>query len=405
MLAYESGEEFMAAYWSAARGELEPFVLVLEGSVPNEEISGEGHWSGLGIDPDTGQPIKTTTWIDRLAPRASAVLALGTCAAYGGVPAMRGNPTGAMGLRDYLGHDWTSRLGLPIVNLPGCPVQPDNITETLLHIVLAVAGVEGPLELDAQGRPRWLFERTVQEGCGRAGFAEQGEFARTSRRPPRVPGEARLQGAGGQVQRARARLGGRHRRLPQRGRDLHGVHDARFPRPLYALHGAGRARPARGPGSALQLRAGVQAHARALDPRAVRRRARVAQALVGARDRVSTALVSTRVVFRCEFCAAVPDERTQKALEHGLRELAFGEYVDVPPGRWLAWHGGGPLGPRRYACAQHRGELTAFLREHYGTIAPNPWKRPPYPTSVRTPDTERAISKGALSSIPKWGLW
>ena len=179
MLAYETGEEFMAAFRRAADGRLDPFLLVLEGSVPNEQINGDGHWSGLGVDPDTGQPIPTTTWIDRLAPRAAAVLALGTCAAYGGIPAMRGNPTGAMGLRDYLGAGWTSRLGVSIVNLPGCPVQPDNITETLLHLTLYIAGVEEMMELDEQGRPRSLFTRTVQESCGRAGFAEQGEFAQT----------------------------------------------------------------------------------------------------------------------------------------------------------------------------------------------------------------------------------
>ncbi|MGO9822584.1 MAG: hydrogenase expression protein HypE [Solirubrobacteraceae bacterium] len=179
LLAYESGDDFMQAFRDAAAGRLNPFVLVLEGSVPNEQISGEGHWAALGVDAETGDPIPTNTWIDRLAPRAAAVLALGTCAAYGGIPAMRGNPTGAMGLRDYLGAGWVSRLGLPIVNLPGCPVQPDNITETLLHLALHLAGVEPMLELDDQGRPTWLFGRTVQESCGRAGFAEQGEFART----------------------------------------------------------------------------------------------------------------------------------------------------------------------------------------------------------------------------------
>lgn len=179
LLAYESGDDFMQAFRDAAAGRLNPFVLVLEGSVPNEQISGEGHWAALGVDAETGDPIPTNAWIDRLAPRAAAVLALGTCAAYGGIPAMRGNPTGAMGLRDYLGAGWVSRLGLPIVNLPGCPVQPDNITETLLHLALHLAGVEPMLELDDQGRPTWLFGRTVQESCGRAGFAEQGEFART----------------------------------------------------------------------------------------------------------------------------------------------------------------------------------------------------------------------------------
>jgi hypothetical protein len=111
-----------------------------------------------------------------------------------------------------------------------------------------------------------------------------------------------------------------------------------------------------------------------------------------------------RVIFRCDFCAGAPDPLTQLALERQLRELAFGEYLEVAPGRWLAWLGGGPLGPRRYACAAHRGELTAYLREHYGTIAPNPWKRPPYPSSVRSRDTERAIRNGAFTSIPKWGL-
>jgi hydrogenase small subunit len=179
MLAFETGEDFVQAFRRAAAGRLNPFILVLEGSVPNEEISGEGHWSGFGIDRRTGQPIDVCTWIDRLAPAAAAVLALGTCAAYGGIPAMRGNPTGAMGLRDHLGAGWTSARGIPIVNLPGCPVAPDNITETLLHLALHVAGVEDRLDLDDQGRPRWLFSRTVQESCGRAGFAEQGEFAAT----------------------------------------------------------------------------------------------------------------------------------------------------------------------------------------------------------------------------------
>jgi hydrogenase small subunit len=179
MLAFETGDEFVAAFRRAAAGELSPFILVLEGSVPNEAVAGDGHWSGFGVDPRTGQPITVCEWLDRLVPAAAAVLAVGTCAAYGGIPAMRGNPTGAMGLRDYLGPGWASGRGIPVVNLPGCPVQPDNITETLLRLVLHVAGVERLLDLDDQGRPVWLFERTVQEGCGRAGFAEQGEFATT----------------------------------------------------------------------------------------------------------------------------------------------------------------------------------------------------------------------------------
>src|SRR3954453_11098906 len=100
VLAYEVGDEFMQYWFKAAAGELEPFVLVLEGSVPNEDIKSEGYWAAMGTDPKTGQPITTNEWIDRLAPKATAVIAAGTCATYGGIHAMQGNPTGAMGLAD-----------------------------------------------------------------------------------------------------------------------------------------------------------------------------------------------------------------------------------------------------------------------------------------------------------------
>ena len=66
----------------------------------------------------------TSEWLDRLAPKAPAILAVGTCATYGGIHAMAGNPTGAMGVPDYLGWDWKSKAGLPIVCVPGCPIQP-----------------------------------------------------------------------------------------------------------------------------------------------------------------------------------------------------------------------------------------------------------------------------------------
>ena len=103
VLAFENGEEFMQAWYDAEEGQLDPFVLVVEGSIANERINGDGHWSGFGVDPIDGQPITTNEWVDRLAPRAAAVLAVGTCATYGGIPAMKNNPTGAMGLPDYLG--------------------------------------------------------------------------------------------------------------------------------------------------------------------------------------------------------------------------------------------------------------------------------------------------------------
>jgi hydrogenase small subunit len=177
VLAYENGDEFMRAWYDAEDGLLDPFVLVVEGSIPNERINGEGHWSALGTDPISGQPVTTNEWVDRLAPRAAAVLAVGTCATYGGIPAMKNNPTGAMGLPDYLGVHWRTRSGLPIVCVPGCPAQPDNITETLLYVVLHLGGLAPPPSLDELLRPRWLFARTTRESCSRAGYTEQGKFA------------------------------------------------------------------------------------------------------------------------------------------------------------------------------------------------------------------------------------
>jgi hydrogenase small subunit len=150
------GEEFMSWWWKADRGELDPF----------------------GNDPATGQPITTNTWLDKLAPKALAILAVGTCATYGGIHAMAGNPTGAMGVPDYLGWDWRSKAGIPIVCVPGCPIQPDNLSETILYLLYQAAGSAPMIPLDEALRPQWLFGQTVHEGCDRAGYYEQGDFAR-----------------------------------------------------------------------------------------------------------------------------------------------------------------------------------------------------------------------------------
>jgi hydrogenase small subunit len=177
VLAFAVGDDFLKPFYDAAEGNLDPFVLVVEGSIPNEQIKPEGYWAALGTDKATGQPITTCEWIDRLAPKALAVVAAGTCATYGGIHAMSGNPTGAMGLADYLGWDWRSKAGLPIVNVPGCPVQPDNFMETVLYLLRQVAGLAPMIPLDDKLRPTWLFSRTVHDGCDRGSYYEQGMFA------------------------------------------------------------------------------------------------------------------------------------------------------------------------------------------------------------------------------------
>jgi len=176
-LSYENGDEFVDLFHRAAEGATRPFILVVEGSIPNENNKSEGYWAAFGTNKETGQPITTCEWIDRLAPKAWAVVAAGTCSTYGGIHAMEGNPTGCMGLPDYLGWNWKSSSGIPIVCVPGCPVLPDNFMETLLYLLYQSAGRSPMIPLDDALRPTWLFNQTVHEGCDRGGYYEQAEFA------------------------------------------------------------------------------------------------------------------------------------------------------------------------------------------------------------------------------------
>ena len=75
LLAYETGADFVRAFDDAAEGRLDPFILVLEGSVPNEQINGDGHWAGFGVDRDD-RPADPDDDLDR-PPRAAGRLRAG----------------------------------------------------------------------------------------------------------------------------------------------------------------------------------------------------------------------------------------------------------------------------------------------------------------------------------------
>ncbi|MDQ3096552.1 MAG: hydrogenase expression protein HypE [Chloroflexota bacterium] len=178
----EAGEAFMEPMRKAARGELEdPYVVVFEGSCANEDVLGEGYWSAIGeeVDDITGEKnqIPSAVWLRRLAPKAAAVMAIGTCATWGGIPAAINNVTDSMSVADWLGRDYRSALGLPVVNVPGCSPVGDNFTETVAVTLLFLQGIGPAPELDDLGRPAWLFGETVHRTCTRAGFYEEGIFA------------------------------------------------------------------------------------------------------------------------------------------------------------------------------------------------------------------------------------
>ena len=183
VLSVTAGKEFMKAHYLAKEGKLgAPYVVIQEGSVADESIAGEfgGYWSAMGSEVSedgTHQPIPTAHWLRDLAPGAAAVIAVGTCATWGGIPAAAGNVTNSMSVMDYLGKDYLSTLGLPPINIPGCAPVGDNITETVASVLMFLAGV-GPLpEFDELGRPAWMFQSTVHRGCVRAGNYEEGKFA------------------------------------------------------------------------------------------------------------------------------------------------------------------------------------------------------------------------------------
>jgi hydrogenase small subunit len=185
VLSIGAGSEFIRPIRAASRGELgAPYVVILEGSVPDDQAfpENEGYFSAMGaggFDPDSesDQPNRMTDWLKGLAPGAAAMVAIGTCATWGGIPAAAGNITGSMSLMDFLGKDYRSALGVPVVNVPGCSPIGDNFTETIAAVLLFLQNL-GPLpEFDELGRPAWLFKETVHRHCPRAGYYEEGTFA------------------------------------------------------------------------------------------------------------------------------------------------------------------------------------------------------------------------------------
>jgi hydrogenase small subunit len=151
----ESGDTFRANLERAVEGSFSPFVLVLEGAIPDESRAGDGSFSRMGLTQN-GKPITISAWVDRLVLKAEAVIAIGSCATWGGIPASHGSPIAAKGLDDYLGQEFRSKGGLPVINLPGCAPTGEGFIETLIYVFLHLGRLV-PIDLDQERRPRWLF--------------------------------------------------------------------------------------------------------------------------------------------------------------------------------------------------------------------------------------------------------
>jgi hydrogenase small subunit len=155
----------MAASGEKALSMLDPqkeFVLVAEGAFATKD---DGIYCVIGEET----ALKRLT---DLGKRAIAVIALGTCAAYGGIPAAGSNPTGAKGVKKIFDE---YNISTPVINIPGCPAHPDWFVGTVAMIL--TSGLSS-VELDDKGRPLAFFKHTIHDNCPRRGYYDIGKFAK-----------------------------------------------------------------------------------------------------------------------------------------------------------------------------------------------------------------------------------
>jgi len=161
-----AGHRFGDALDALLSGREKLDILCIEGSLmtgPN----GSGQY-------DTWKGRAKIDIVRQLAPLATHVVAMGTCAAFGGVHAAGPNPTDCTGLQYLnnqpggpLGADWRTRHGQPVINVAGCPAHPNTMTR-----LLAMLAENEPIALDTLNRPTAFFSTLVHQGCTRNEYHE-----------------------------------------------------------------------------------------------------------------------------------------------------------------------------------------------------------------------------------------
>ncbi|BAN34603.1 hydrogenase (NiFe) small subunit HydA [Sulfuricella denitrificans skB26] len=150
-----AGHQVEAARRLAMKENKGKYLLVVEGAIPTKD---KGIYCKIG-----GQ-----TAIDMLkecAADAGAVVAIGSCSSWGGMPSTGPNPTGSSSAGEV--------LGKVIPNIPGCPPNPYNFLSTVVHFLTF-----GKLpEVDHLGRPKFAYSRLIHENCERRAHFDAGRFA------------------------------------------------------------------------------------------------------------------------------------------------------------------------------------------------------------------------------------
>lgn len=169
-LSEQSGAEALAILNGAAEGRIAVDALCVEGAV----LTGPHGTGRFQMLSGTGKPV--SHWVAAIARHARHVVAVGSCAAFGGVPMATLNPTEAVGLQytnaaagGLLPPDFRSASGLPVINVAGCAPHPGWLIETLADLAL---GDFAAAKLDSLGRPRAFADHLAHHGCGRNEFYE-----------------------------------------------------------------------------------------------------------------------------------------------------------------------------------------------------------------------------------------
>lgn len=150
------GEKAYAQFLDTLKTE---FILVVEGAVSTRD---EGLYTVIARYK--GKNITAMEAVKMAGEKAKYVLAVGTCASYGGISAAKPNPSGSMSVCQFLDRE--------VIRVPGCPVHPDWIIGTIANIVAF-----GKPELDEENRPLIFYAVTIHDRCPRRSFFNKGIFA------------------------------------------------------------------------------------------------------------------------------------------------------------------------------------------------------------------------------------
>jgi hydrogenase small subunit len=144
------------------------YVLVVDGAIP---MGADGVYGAVG--ERNGKPVTMLQRVTELARDALAVIALGTCASFGGIPAAKPNPTNCQPVSKVLE---AKGIKKPLVNIPGCPPHPDWFVGTVASVILK--GLPTADDLDDLLRPKAFYGKLIHENCPRRASFDEGKFAK-----------------------------------------------------------------------------------------------------------------------------------------------------------------------------------------------------------------------------------